>query len=69
VWNTGKGETKMKTIVLIALIAVLALSGCASSCKGCYIMQDWVDFWKNPGSGNEEYIMKDFIDFWRNPCE
>jgi hypothetical protein len=45
-------EAKMKNLALIALIMVLGLSGCASSGKSGFIIQEWTGFWKSPDAAN-----------------
>jgi hypothetical protein len=62
-----KKEGKMKTLALIVLIMVMGLSGCASSLKSSYIIQDWRYFLHNPIPGSLESVGQDFRYLWHNP--
>ena len=57
----------MKKLVLIALIMVLGLSGCASSGTSGSIKQDWTAYWENPGGASWEAIEQDWVRYWDNP--
>jgi len=58
---------KMKNLTLIALIAALGLSGCASSGTGNLMIQDWTTFWEDPVTGSLGGIRQDWTEFWENP--
>jgi len=58
-------EGKMKNLALIALIMVLSLSGCASSGKRGFIIQEWTEFWKGPEAAEPwKSFKQEWTEFW-----
>jgi hypothetical protein len=54
----------MKKFVLMALIMVLSLSGCACTGTCVLIKEDLTDYWNDPGAGTWQLIKEDWVEFW-----
>lgn len=54
----------MKKLVLIGLMMMLGLSGCACTETCGLIKADWTEYWNNPGDGTWGLMKHDWVDFW-----